>query len=202
MKWFYHIAQVAVKIASVFWLKVEYEGLENIPKTKGGFIVVCNHSSYFDPILVAVAIRPMIRFLAKAELRRNKWLGWLFAALGMIPVDRGSGDTGPLERATELYREGYALGIFPEGTRYPIGKPGRPKSGMALIAQMTGADILPVAISYENPKRFRSRAKVSFAPVIPHEKLGIEADSPRSLRRATKMVWDEVLQRLEVRDEA
>lgn len=75
----------------------------------------------------------------------------------------------------------HVLGIFPEGTRYKIGEPGRPKSGMALIAKMTQADILPCCVLYEPGKKFRSKTVVRFGELIPFEELGFETDSPREI---------------------
>ena len=98
-----------------------------------------------------------------------------------------------LDRCAELTREGYVLGIFPEGTRYPQNQPGRPKSGMALIAKMTGADVLPCAVSYERPLHFRSKITVKYGDLIPHAELGLEEDSPRALKKATKRVWGDIL---------
>ena len=94
------------------------------------------------------------------------------------------------------------LGIFPEGTRYPQEAPGKPKSGMALIAKMTGADVLPCAVRYQRPLRFRSRILVRYGRVIPASELDLGEDNPRALRRCTKQVWSEILKLLEVPEDA
>lgn len=192
MQWFFKLARTVVwAIFSVLY-NIEYEGIENIP-TNGGYIVACNHTSYIDPLIIAFKLKLWIRFLAKAELSKIKGLQWLFKGLGIVPIERGNADVSAIDRCAELTREGYVLGIFPEGTRFPQNEPGRPKSGMALIAKMTKADVLPCAISYERPLRFRSKIKLKYGKLIPHSELELDDDSPRALKRATKKVWQEIL---------
>ncbi|MEG1773251.1 MAG: lysophospholipid acyltransferase family protein [Oscillospiraceae bacterium] len=179
---------------AAFWLcfDVSYEGCENIPQREAGYLLVSNHVFDIDPILLAMRIRPAICYLAKAELHRGA-LGWVFRRLETIPVERGTGDTHSLDIAAEQMSRGRLVGIFPEGTRHRDGLPGRPKSGMALIAKMTGADVLPCAVQYGGGLHFRSKIVIKYGPLIPHAALGLEDDSPRALKRATKKVWGEIL---------
>ncbi len=198
MYWFFVLARSVVWAVFQVVFSIEYRGRENIPREKGGYILASNHTSYLDPVVIAFPLRRWARFLAKGELEKNIWGKLLFSALGIVPIDRGSGDLSALDRCAQLTREGHVLGIFPEGTRYPQDHPGKPKSGMALIAKMTGADILPCAVRYERPIRFRSRIYVQYGPVIPAGQLGLEEESPRALRRCTKRVWGEILTMLGV----
>ena len=78
---------------------------------------------------------------------------WFFAnVMGVFPVKRGTGDTGAIDTAVQLVKEGKMMGIFPEGTRSRDGKLGRGKSGAALIVSRTGAMVLPVGIRTKNQK--------------------------------------------------
>lgn len=193
MYWFFCLARSVVNF--LFWIifDIEYVNAEKIPKRENGYITACNHTSYLDPLMIAFKNPKWIRYMAKAELTHIKGLGWLFRWLGIVPVERGSADMSAIDRCAELIREGYVLGIFPEGTRYPEGEPGRPKSGMALIAKMTKADILPCAVRYQRPIGFRTKVTVTYGDIIPYEQLGLDDDSPRALKKATKLVWGEIL---------
>lgn len=196
MQWFYKLARTVVWLVFSVIFDLRYENIENVPQYRGGYIAACNHTSYLDPIMIAFKQRPWIRYMAKSELADVKGLGWLFRWLGIIPVDRGSADMSAIEGCAKIVDEGHVLGIFPEGTRYPQDKPGRPKSGMALIAKMTKADVLPCAVSYQRPLRFRSRVTVKYGRLIPFGELGLDEDSPRALKKATRRVWGDILELL------
>ena len=89
-------------------------------------------------------------------------------------VTGSTGDTTAIETAMQVIRDGEVLGLFPEGTRSKDGNLLRFKSGLALIAQQTGAPVLPVTITYCDPdKRFRSRVVVNYGTLISCEELGI-----------------------------
>jgi 1-acyl-sn-glycerol-3-phosphate acyltransferase len=125
---------------------VEYHGLENIPKT-GALILAGNHPSYLDPILVALPVKRMIRYMAWDALFKIPLLGWLIKTLGAFPVDirRGKGESAFFE-ACKVLDKGYALGIFPEGQRSEQGPMGELRTGTARLAIETGAAIVPVTI--------------------------------------------------------
>lgn len=189
----YNIAKVICMFAFRIWYKIEYSGLDNIPNG-GGYILICNHRSNIDPIILAGKIKEPICYMAKAELFENPILGWLFKHVNAFPVERGKGDTSAIDTSVNLISERKILGIFPEGTRSKDGKTLRPKSGAALVAKMTSADVMPCGIIYENKGKFRSVIKVNFGEIIPFEKLGFtEEQNLREVKTATKKMWGEVL---------
>ena len=172
--------------------KLRYEGTENVPEG-GGYIIACNHRCYFDPLLLAYRVPAQIRYIAKAELTRIPLLGFFLKRFGIIPVKRGEGDNIALSKAADLIQEGGILGIFPEGTRSKSGVPLRPRSGIAIIAGKTGADILPAAVSFSGKLRFRSAITVRFGKMIPNSDLGIDLASPSTLRTASRLVMDKII---------
>jgi 1-acyl-sn-glycerol-3-phosphate acyltransferase len=125
-------------------------GLEHIPR-EGPVIVAGNHISYLDPLCHAYMIdragrRP--RFLAKAELWRNPVLRFVLGHARQIPVQRGSGETGPVERAVEALRRGELVVIYPEATitTNPDLTPMAGKTGVGRVALRSGAPVVPIAV--------------------------------------------------------
>ena len=202
MYWFFYIARSVVWFLFTIIFNIEYVNVEKIPKREKGYIMACNHTSYLDPLMIAFKNPKWVRYMAKSELTHIKGLGWLFRWLGIVPVERGSADMSAIDRCAELTREGYVLGIFPEGTRYPEGEPGKPKSGMALIAKMTQADVLPCAVRYQRPLGFRTKVTVTYGDLIPYEELGLDEESHRALKKATKRVWEDVIRLMGLEEKA
>jgi 1-acyl-sn-glycerol-3-phosphate acyltransferase len=109
-------------------------GLDLAP-ADGPLLVVPNHDSQMDPILIALALRRRraLRFLGRAELWRNPLLGRLLYAAHQIPIARGAQDTAALDEAIASLRGGEAICIFPEG-RLSRGESLRARTGVARLA--------------------------------------------------------------------
>ncbi len=196
-EWFYLLIREIARALIRIVFTIRYTGLENLPKERYGYILACNHVSNLDPIIITDRIKPWIRYLAKNELIKFKALEYFFRALGIVPVERGAGDSKAIDECVRLVEKGYILGIFPEGTRFPEGSPGRPKSEWRL-SQRDQVGRFSCAIEYERPMHFRSRIIVHFGGIIKYEDLTLEEDSPRAIKRATKIVWDRILSMLRV----
>lgn len=204
MAWFYQLMLHLTMWVFLLWFDIRFEGMENIPhkKSHANYIVICNHRSVLDPIFIAWKIPKMVCYMGKAELFKKKPAKWVFEGVGVFPVERGSGDMAALEHGIDLYRQGYSIGIFPEGTRSKDGTPLRPKSGAALVAKLAGANVLPCAVLFDGSLGFRKKIVIKYGPIIPYEALGLEEDSPRALKKATKTMWEGVLSLLGVEDQA
>jgi len=132
------------------WTRRTYSGMENIPAT-GGVIIVPNHVSHFDPLVVAHYIYDAgrwPRFLGKASLWRVPVLGPFLRKVQQIPVERGSVEAvKSLDVLVDALQQGGAVVIYPEGTttRQPDLWPMRGKTGAARLALVTGAPVIPVA---------------------------------------------------------
>ncbi len=120
-------------------------GRENIPK-KGSFILVSNHGSLLDPPLLGHAVGRNISFMAKAELFRIPFLGYIIKACGAYPVKRGIADKNTIKIACEKLSNNNSIGIFIDGTRQKDGRVNKPKQGAALLAFKNQKLLLPVAI--------------------------------------------------------
>jgi 1-acyl-sn-glycerol-3-phosphate acyltransferase len=125
-------------------------GVEKIPK-RGPVIVACNHISYFDPLCHAYIIDRSgrkCRFFAKSELWKNPFLRFVLTRAHQIPVERGSGESGPVEKAIEWIGKGELVVIYPESTitTNPDLTPMQGKTGVGRVALATGAPVVPIAV--------------------------------------------------------
>ena len=112
-------------------------------------VVVANHESFCD-ILVLLATLPMqVRFLAKRSIFRVPVLGWSIAAAGFVPVDRGDRARGAATVGIALHRlrGGRSLVIFPEETRTREGELLAFKRGAAHLAVKAGLPLLPIGLA-------------------------------------------------------
>lgn len=176
-----------------FKYKIIYEGVENCPKD-GGFIYASNHRSYFDPVLITLAVSKRFAYMAKEELfHKNIFFTALIKLFGAFPVSRGKGDNGVIEIATEKLQKGRNLIIFPEGTRSYDGKVGRGKSGVALIAAKAGVGVIPVGIIFKGTKIKKGDTLiVKYGKQIIAEELTINSDSHSELKNIKSKIMDAI----------
>ena len=128
-----------------FLFKGQLIGRENIPQ-KDSFIMVSNHGSLFDPPLLGHALGRNISFMAKAELFKIPFLGFIIKACGAYPVKRGIADKNTIKIACNKLSNNNSIGIFIDGTRQKNGRVNKPKQGAALLAFKNQKLLLPVAI--------------------------------------------------------
>jgi 1-acyl-sn-glycerol-3-phosphate acyltransferase len=162
------------------WGRLQAEGLETLPES-GPALVVGNHDSHWDPVMVGISAirRRQIKALAKAELWDVRGLAPILNGMGQIPIQRESGDAGALARAIEELRRGACIGVFPEGTR-SRGKVLRARSGVGRLAlEVPEAKLVCVAIEGTSdltgfPKRPKLRVRF-FEPAGGQAQPGEEA---------------------------
>ena len=128
-----------------FVFKGQLIGRENIPQ-KDSFIMVSNHGSLLDPPLLGHALGRNISFMAKAELFKIPFLGFIIKACGAYPVKRGIADKNTIKTACKKLSNDNSIGIFIDGTRQKNGRVNKPKQGAALLAFKNQKLLLPVAI--------------------------------------------------------
>lgn len=125
--------------------RLEVNGRENIPKS-GGLIVVSNHASLLDPVLVAVAVTRPVSYMAKEELFHPSFAGWFLRKLNAFPVNRKRVDMSTIRHGINILHSGKVLALFPEGTRSQDGTLQQARLGAAMYARKTGVPVLPVGI--------------------------------------------------------
>ena len=122
-----------------------YLGRDKIP-VDGPLIIAANHLSHIEPAFIMTATKRPVSYMSKKEHFEGAIRRLVFKQVGVIPVDREEGGKEALKGAIEILEEGGAIGIFPEGTRSRDGKMGKGKTGVARLAALTGAAVVPVAI--------------------------------------------------------
>ncbi len=194
---FYVFSRAVVHVIAKIRYRLRFEGLENIPQ-EGGFILCSNHISLFDPILIAIRVKPQCFFMAKEELFENKFVGAVIRALGAFPVSRGKGDTSAIDRAVDIVNNKQVLAIFPEGHRSKDGKLLKLKSGAVVIAAQTGGTILPCVVK-KGPRKFlRHSLTVRYGKPISCQEFGLTAAHvPSEIRGANHLLTDRLTGLLE-----
>ena len=122
---------------------IETHGVENIPR-EGGVLLVSNHISLLDPVIVGSAANREIHFMARSNVFNVPLLGPLISVFNAYPVNRGRPDLGALRRTITLLKKGNAALIFPEGTRSFDGNLGKAHDGACFIAHRANVPTIPV----------------------------------------------------------
>lgn len=164
---------------------------------EGPVIVISNHTSYADGVLLVLACRRQgrsLRMLATAGVFRVPIVGWLGHRLGFVPVARGSKDAAAsLDAAAEALAHGEAVGLYPEGrlTRDPAMWPERAKTGAVRLALRTGAPIVPVAMVGAHEVVGRRRIVVRLvANLVRRPKVEVSIGAPIDARELAGGVAD------------
>ena len=119
-------------------------GGERVP-AEGPLIIASNHSQYADPVLVCVAVPRRVQWMGKKQLFVFPFKTF-FRIIGTFPVDREGGGRAAIRAAIAFLAEGWALGIFPEGTHKGEEGSKQAKSGVVVLASRGKAPILPVYV--------------------------------------------------------
>jgi 1-acyl-sn-glycerol-3-phosphate acyltransferase len=133
-------------------------------RTGASHVVVANHESFCDIVVLLACLPFQVRFLAKRSVFRVPVLGWSIAAAGFIPVDRGDRSRGAatLDAALKRLRGGRSVMIFPEETRARSEELLPFKKGAALLALRSGLPLLPLGIA--GTRRILPRESLVMSP--------------------------------------
>lgn len=176
---------------------VEFYGTEHLPR-EGQLIVATNHMSRVDTLLLFInPARKDLTALVADKYKKYPLFHWILKVGGVIFLDRDKADFGAFRVAVEWINKGVGMGIAPEGTRSSNGQLQQGKPGVILLAQKTGAPIVPVGIAgtetfFRDLLRLRRpKVRMTFGP----------AYSPPPLDRSNrdeslKQLTDEVMARI------
>jgi len=124
---------------------VRFLNRNNCP-IKGPVLLVCNHQSYFDPLLCGMLLNRECDFMAKKELFKNPLFGRFLRSVNTFPVDQDKIDVSSIRITINRLKQNRVVVVFPEGQRTMNGHLQSLKSGFELIARKSRATILPVVI--------------------------------------------------------
>lgn len=189
------IRVIAITYARAFH-RVRIPGPREDPvPPKGAYIIVANHRSGVDPILLSVLTRRRIRFLMAREYYEIPVLKWLCRTLGCIPVNRNGNDLSATKEALRALRDGQVIGVFPQGGIREASSSLEGKSGTALLSLRTGAPIVPFYIegtpnmdSVLRAFLTRSKATVKWAAPLKIEMPGSQKASRADLEEMTSTI--------------
>lgn len=146
MHWVYYVGRFLTRLLLFLFARWQVRGRENIPE-RGPLLIVSNHLNLADPPIIGVSIKRKAMFIAKEELFRSRFSGYIVGNYGAFPIRRGRLDRGALRQAEQLLARGLALIMFPEGRRSKDGRLQPAFAGSALIAARSNVPILPVGIT-------------------------------------------------------
>jgi 1-acyl-sn-glycerol-3-phosphate acyltransferase len=139
------LAQAFCRICMTRWFDLKVYGHKHVPRT-GPVLLVANHQSVLDPVLVGVRLERPLWYLAKSELFENLRVAALLRSFNSIPVRQGAGDVRALKETLTRLRQGHALAIFPEGARSEDGELLPVERGVGLIVRRAQVPVVPVVL--------------------------------------------------------
>ena len=129
--------------------RVDQEGLQNIPE-EGGCVIVCNHVSFVDAVVIAALVRRPIRFVMDHRIFATPILSFIFRTMRAIPIASARDDAAMMERAfdesAKAVKSGEILCIFPEGSITSTGELQRFRPGLQRILAQAPAPVIPMAL--------------------------------------------------------
>lgn len=137
--------QIAFQMFFIIWFRYRVKGLERLPK--GGALLLVNHQSFIDPLVVAVGMKRPVSYLARHDLFKVPLIGWILKNTYVMPIRRDSAGTESIRLAVERLKQGYFVGLFPEGTRSRDGALQEIKPGFLSIVRRAQVPVVPVAIA-------------------------------------------------------
>ncbi|MCC6238945.1 MAG: 1-acyl-sn-glycerol-3-phosphate acyltransferase [Phycisphaerales bacterium] len=139
------ILQSLFRVMTTVMFDLKVRRIHYVPR-RGGVLVLSNHQSFLDPILLASQLYRPVSFMARSGLFTNWIFGRAIRHLNAFPVRQGTGDMGAVRESIRRLRQGHMLVIYPEGSRSKDGELGPIASGAALIARRAGVPVIPAVI--------------------------------------------------------
>jgi 1-acyl-sn-glycerol-3-phosphate acyltransferase len=192
---FHIVVARSTRVAGLLLFGLRGVDVSNVP-ARGPALLAANHQSYLDPPFIGCLIRSRnLDYIARIGLFWGP-LGWFIAALSAIPI-RGSGaDKGTIREVVSRLKMGRATLIFPEGSRTENGNMGEFQAGVLMLAKLSDAPVVPVAISgaftawprtRKLPTPWKARVVVKFGTPIPAKELLADGNEAGLLRLRTEI---------------
>lgn len=184
----YVFGKMFVSLFMLLFYPFNLRGANNIPKD-GKAIIVANHSSNWDPLLIAMITYRVIHYLGKIELFKNKFFGWFFKQAHVIPVDRDNVKPRTVINCLKRLKEGEILGIFPEGTRVQE-QSENISDGFVVFAIKSQSPIIPIHVE----GKFRPWSKID---VIVGEPIILKEEFKKKIKDVdTKKIASDIMNQI------
>ncbi len=141
----YNFLRACLRMAFLATCRMRVRGQENEPR-HGGALVLSNHQSHLDPMLIGISFRRRMNYLARKTLFDFAPLRWLIRSLDAIPIDREGVGLSGLKETLQRLKRGEMVLLFPEGTRTHDGEVAPLKPGFVALARRGKVPLLPVAV--------------------------------------------------------
>lgn len=196
----YRISQFIARCIFKLYFRLRIVGCENIP-TEEPCIIVANHVSFLDPLLICAIVPRVIHYITYASFYYNSLLHWYCKRVYCIPIKKKGNDISALKQALRLLKKGEIVGIFPEGQRSVTGKLKEGLPGTSLIALRANVPILPVGIhgAYEAFPKGSKFPKPKLITLIFGEPFSLEdylnvdeKSTPELQEKATNLIMSKI----------
>jgi 1-acyl-sn-glycerol-3-phosphate acyltransferase len=172
-------------------------GWEHVPP-EGPCIIASNHINLIDPPFLGTAVHREVGFVAKQELFRFFPLRWLISSLNAMPLRRQGGDAAAVKMIMRKLEQGYAMVMFPEGTRSRTDDFLPPKPGVGMIARRMLVPVVPAYIEGTNRRlgdilSGRCRLLARFGPPVLPETLARYSDEKEGYQEISRLVMDRII---------
>jgi len=202
--WIWRFFQIFMQGLFVFAFRYRVRGTEQLPA--GGALLLMNHQSFIDPLVVAVSFHRPVSYLARHNLFSVPLIGTILRRTYVVPIRRDSAATESIRTAIHRLQEGYYVGIFPEGTRSRDGRLQELKPGFLAIARRADVPVIPIGIAGAGnayprgallirPRTVRVVVGEPFSPAEVRDSLeqGRSSEFMNSLRMRLQAAMDEAL---------
>ncbi|KAK4604774.1 hypothetical protein RGQ29_013013 [Quercus rubra] len=189
------IAKIWATLTVTPFIKIKYEGLDNLPPPDIPAVYVSNHQSFLD-IYTLLTLGRSFKFISKTSIFLYPIIGWAMFLLGVIPLKRmdSRSQLDCLKRCMDLTKKGASVFFFPEGTRSKDGKLGAFKKGAFSVAAKTKVPVVPITLKGTGkimPAGMEGILNLGSVEVVIHEP--IEGSDPEELcNKARKTIADEL----------
>jgi 1-acyl-sn-glycerol-3-phosphate acyltransferase len=141
----YAFLQFVCRLLAVVVFRIRCYGREHLPTT-GGVLLLSNHQSNFDPVIVGITANRRLNYMARDTLFGFSPFRWLINSLDAIPIDREGLGLAGLKETLKRLKRGEIVLMFPEGTRTRDGELAPIKAGFCALARRGNVPLVPVAI--------------------------------------------------------
>lgn len=188
-----HLLRIITKRFMEIFYTIEVEGMENFEKCKGGTLIIANHTSLIDGIVLSVTFGEKLSFAINTDVTKKFWVKPFLRMINFFPVDNTN--VMVVKSIIDEVKKGHIVVIFPEGRITTTGGLMKVYPGPAVIADKSNADILPICIEgtqYSDFSYYGSKIKTKHQrkiklTVLPPRKLDVNQSLSDARRRNIAM---------------